>query len=71
MSNRGFPISDCLDPINARCSTALRMDACSGAVSLPRIVGDLGGLDLSPIVLLLVIWFFRDVLRRLTFEIGV
>ena len=36
-----------------------------------RFLPNLGGLDLSPIVLLLVIWFLRDVLRRLTFEIGV
>ena len=36
-----------------------------------RFLPSLGGLDLSPIVLLLVIWFLRDVLRRLAFEIGV
>ncbi len=36
-----------------------------------RFMPSLGGLDLSPIVLLLVIWFVRDVLRRLAFEIGV
>ena len=36
-----------------------------------RFLPNLGGLDLSPIVLLLVIWFLRDVLRRLAFEIGV
>jgi YggT family protein len=36
-----------------------------------RFIPNLGGLDISPIVLLLVIWFVRDVLRRLAFEIGV
>ncbi len=36
-----------------------------------RFMPNLGGLDLSPIVLLLAIWFVRDVLRRLAFEIGV
>ncbi len=36
-----------------------------------RFLPNFGGLDISPIVLLLVIWFLRDVLRRLAFEIGV
>ena len=36
-----------------------------------RMLPNFGGLDISPIVLLLVIWFARDVLRRLAFEIGV
>ena len=36
-----------------------------------RMLPNFGGLDISPIVLLLVIWFVRDVLRRLAFEIGV
>ncbi len=36
-----------------------------------RILPSMGGLDLSPIVLLLIIWFVRDVLRRLAFELGV
>lgn len=36
-----------------------------------RFMPNIGGLDLSPIVLLLAIWFLRDVLRRLAFEIGV
>ncbi len=36
-----------------------------------RLLPNLGGLDISPIVLLLAIWFLRDVLRRLAFEIGV
>ncbi len=36
-----------------------------------RFLPNLGGLDISPIVLLPVIWFIRDVLRRLAFEIGV
>ncbi len=36
-----------------------------------RVLPNLGGLDLSPIVLLLAIWFLRDMLRRLAFEIGV
>ena len=36
-----------------------------------RFLPNLGGLDISPIVLLLAIWFLRDVLRRLSFEIGV
>ena len=36
-----------------------------------RMLPSFGGLDISPIVLLLVIWFLRDVLRRLAFEIGV
>ena len=38
---------------------------------LRRLLPNLGGLDISPIVLLLAIWFLRDVLRRLSFEIGV
>ena len=36
-----------------------------------RFMPNIGGLDLSPIVLLLAIWFIRDVLRRLAFQIGV
>ena len=36
-----------------------------------RFLPNLGGLDLSPIVLLLAIWFVRDVLRRMAYEIGV
>lgn len=36
-----------------------------------RLVPSIGGLDVSPIVLLLAIWFLRDVLRRLAFQIGV
>ncbi len=36
-----------------------------------RFLPNFGGLDISPIVLLLTIWFLRDVLRRLAFEIGV
>jgi YggT family protein len=36
-----------------------------------RFLPNLGGLDISPIVLLLTIWFVRDVLKRLAFEIGV
>ena len=36
-----------------------------------RFLPNLGGLDISPIVLLMVIWFVRDVLRRLAFETGV
>ncbi len=36
-----------------------------------RFLPNLGGLDLSPLVLLLVVWFVRDVLRRLAFEIVV
>ena len=36
-----------------------------------RFLPNLGGLDISPIVLLMVIWFLRDVLRRLAFETGV
>ena len=36
-----------------------------------RFLPNLGGLDISPLVLLLGIWFVRDVLRRLAFEIGV
>ena len=35
-----------------------------------RFLPNLGGLDISPIVLLMVIWFLRDVLRRLAFETG-
>ena len=35
-----------------------------------KFLPNLGGLDISPIVLLMVIWFLRDVLRRLTFETG-
>ncbi len=36
-----------------------------------RFLPNFGGLDISPIVLLLGIWFVRDVLRRLSFELGV
>ena len=36
-----------------------------------RFLPNLGGLDLSPLVLLLVVWFVRDVLRRLAFELVV
>ena len=36
-----------------------------------RVLPNLGGLDLSPVLLLLAIWFLRDLLRRLAFEIGV
>ena len=36
-----------------------------------RFLPNLGGLDISPLVLLLGIWFVRDVLRRLAFEMGV
>ena len=35
-----------------------------------RFLPNLGGLDISPIVLLMVIWFLRDVLSRLAFETG-
>jgi YggT family protein len=36
-----------------------------------RFIPFIGGMDISPIVLLLVIWFVRDFIRRLAFEIGV
>jgi len=36
-----------------------------------RFLPNLGGLDISPIVLLMLIWFLRDVLRRLALETGV
>ena len=36
-----------------------------------KFLPNFGGLDISPIVLLMVIWFLRDVLRRLAFETGV
>ena len=36
-----------------------------------RFMPNLGGMDLSPIVLLLGIWFIRDVLRRLALQLGV
>ena len=36
-----------------------------------RIIPFIGGMDISPIFLLLVIWFVRDFIRRLAFEIGV
>ena len=36
-----------------------------------RFLPNLGGLDISPIVLLMLIWFLRDVLRRLAYETGV
>lgn len=36
-----------------------------------RIIPIMGGFDLSPIVLLLAVWFVRDVLRRLAFSLGV
>ncbi len=35
-----------------------------------RFLPNLGGLDISPLVLLLGIWFVRDVLRRLAFQVG-
>ena len=40
-------------------------------VPIRRFLPNLGGLDLSPVVLLLAVWFLRDVLRRLAFELGV
>ncbi len=36
-----------------------------------RLLPNLGGLDISPIVLLLTLWFVRDVVKRLAFELGV
>jgi len=36
-----------------------------------KFLPNLGGLDISPIVLLMLIWFLRDVLRRLAYETGV
>lgn len=36
-----------------------------------RFMPNIGGLDLSPIVLLLGIWFIRNVLNRLAIELGV
>ena len=36
-----------------------------------RFLPNLGGLDISPIVRLMLIWFLRDVLRRLAYETGV
>ena len=36
-----------------------------------RFLPNLGGLDISPIILLLGIMFVRNVLSRLAFEIGV
>lgn len=36
-----------------------------------RFMPNFGGLDLSPIVLLLAIWFIRDIIRRLAFQLGV
>jgi YggT family protein len=36
-----------------------------------RFIPFIGGMDISPIFLLLVIWFVRDFIRRLAFEIGV
>ena len=36
-----------------------------------KFLPNFGGLDISPIVLLMLIWFLRDVLRRLAFETGV
>jgi YggT family protein len=36
-----------------------------------RVLPQLGGLDLSPIILLLAIFFVRNVLARLAFRLGV
>ena len=36
-----------------------------------RFLPNLGGLDISPIVLLLVIWFFQGVVRNLAIQLGV
>ncbi|NQU72403.1 MAG: YggT family protein [Rhodospirillales bacterium] len=36
-----------------------------------RFIPNIGGMDISPIVLLLAIWFVRDVIRRLAFQLGV
>jgi len=36
-----------------------------------RFIPNIGGLDISPIALLLSIWFTRDVIRRLAFQLGV
>ena len=36
-----------------------------------RVVPNFGGIDVTPVLLLLIILFVRDVLRRLAFEIGV
>jgi YggT family protein len=36
-----------------------------------RFLPNIGGMDISPIVLLLAIWFVRDVIRRLAYQLGV
>jgi len=40
-------------------------------VPIRRFLPNLGGLDFSPLVLLLAVYFIRDVLARFAFEIGV
>ena len=36
-----------------------------------RFIPFIGGMDISPIILLLAIWFVRDFIRRLAFQLGV
>ncbi len=36
-----------------------------------RFMPNIGGMDISPIVLLLAIWFVRDIIRRLAYQLGV
>lgn len=35
-----------------------------------RILPDLGGVDISPVVLILLLWFAKDVIARLALRIG-
>ena len=38
---------------------------------IQRFIPFIGGMDISPIILLLAIWFIRDFIRRLAFQLGV
>lgn len=35
-----------------------------------RFMPDLGGVDISPVVLILLLWFAKDVIRRLAMHVG-
>jgi len=36
-----------------------------------RILPDLGGVDISPVILLLIIWFLQSFVARLSYNLGV
>jgi YggT family protein len=35
-----------------------------------RILPDLGGVDISPVILILLLWFVKDVIARLAIRLG-